>query len=146
MPTSKYDQNSDRVEISQRKFFKPPSPSSPCLWVALRSLTIHTITQFLTLSNFFHKRLGEFKFDNSKGKIKVDQNFTKNFTTLFPSVSLPMGSPPKIRLFTQWGHCCDLLFYISIDYLHRAASGEYIENQIVVYPIEIIVLFLWFIP
>ena len=49
-------------------------------------------------------------------------------------------------IFVQWGHFCDFLFYISMTYLHRAASGEYIENQIVVYPIEIIVLFLWSIP
>ena len=37
------------------------------------------------------------------------------------------------------------LIYL-LTYLHRAASGEYIENQIVVYPIEIVVLFLWSIP
>ena len=45
-------------------------------------------------------------------------------------------------LANKWGQFCDLLFYISMTYLHHAASGEYIENQIVVYPIEIIVLFL----
>ena len=37
-------------------------------------------------------------------------------------------------------------FIYLLSYLHRAASGKYIENQIVVYPIEIIVLFLWSIP
>ena len=47
----------------------------------------------------------------------------------------------KLSIYLQWGHFCDLLFYISMTYLHRAASGEYIENQIVVYPIDIIVLF-----
>ena len=44
-------------------------PSHP--WVALKNLTIHTNTQFLTLSNFFHKSSGEFKFGHNIGRVEL---------------------------------------------------------------------------
>ena len=65
-------------------------PSHP--WVALKNLTIHTITQSLTLSNFFHKTPGEFKIGHSIGKVEIYEN---KFSTLSSFVPLPLGNLKK---------------------------------------------------
>ena len=51
-----------KVEIYENKFLNllPIPPSYP--WVALKNLTIRTMARSFTLSNFFHKTHGEFKF------------------------------------------------------------------------------------
>ena len=65
-------------------------PSHP--WVALKNLTIHTITQSLTLSNFFNKSPGEFKFGHNIGRVELYQ---KNSQPLFYLSLPPLGSPQK---------------------------------------------------
>ena len=79
----KFSHNIGRVELYQKKNSQPSSicPSHP--WVAHKNLTIHSITQSLTLSNFFHKTHGKFKFGHNIGKFEIYENI---FSTPSPSV------------------------------------------------------------
>ena len=61
-----------------------PPPPSLCLWVALKSLTTHTITQSLTLFNFSHKTSGEFKLSHNIGRVKLYKKI-HNLFTICPS-------------------------------------------------------------
>ena len=80
--------NIGKVEIYENKFstFSPFLPSHP--YVALKNLTIHTMAQSFTLSNFFHKTPGEFKFGHNIDRIEIYEN---KFSTLTPFVSPTPG-------------------------------------------------------
>ena len=53
-----------------------------------KKLTIHTISQSLTLSNFFYKTPGKFKIGHSIGKVEIYEN---KFSTIFPFLSPTPG-------------------------------------------------------
>ena len=88
----KFGHKIGRVELYEKKIHNLFSncPSHP--WVALKNLTIHTITQSLTLSNFFHKSPGEFKFSINIGRVEL---YKKNSQPLFHLSLPPLGSPQK---------------------------------------------------
>ena len=70
-------------EIYENKFsnfslFLHPTPG-----IALENVTIHTMAQFFTLSNFFQKTPGEFKFGHNIGRVEIYEN---KFSTLTPFV------------------------------------------------------------
>ena len=80
------------------------------------------------------------------------ESLTTTFTCILSCMNLNklFLNPSK----TEWGHFCELLFYMSIDLTTSCCNeyiGEYIENQIVVYPIDLVanrqrdrILFLWY--
>ena len=49
-----------------------------------KNLTIHTITQSLTLSNFFHKTPDEFKIGHNIGEVEIYENKFSNFSLFLP--------------------------------------------------------------
>ena len=60
----------EKLELYQIEFTTPFHLSSHH-WVALKNLTIHTITQSLALFNFFHKTSREFKFGHNIGRVEL---------------------------------------------------------------------------
>ena len=57
-------------------------------WVTLKNLTIHTISQSFTLSNFFYKTPGKFKIGHNIGRIEIYEN---KFSNPFLFVPLAPG-------------------------------------------------------
>ena len=84
----KFYHNIGRVEIYENKFSTPfpVCPFHP--WVALKNLTIRTMARSFTLSNFFHKTHGEFKFYHNIGRVEIYEN---KFSTPFPFVPSTPG-------------------------------------------------------
>ena len=70
-----------------------PPLGSPKNW------TIHTITLFLTLSNFLDKTPGEFKFIHNIGKGEIYGNI---ISTPSHSSLPPLGSPKNVTIHTLY--------------------------------------------
>ena len=87
----KFDQNIDTVMIYKKN--QQISPLAlPLLVGSPQNMTIYTISQSLTLSNFFHKTPGKFKFSHNIGRVEL---YPKKFTTFFHLSLPPLGSPQK---------------------------------------------------
>ena len=95
----KFGHNIGRVELYKKKIHNLFSICSSHPWVTLKNLTIHTISQSLTLSNFFCKTPGKFKIGHNIGKVEIYEN---KFSTLTPFLPPTPGWPLKIWLVTQW--------------------------------------------
>ena len=81
------------------KINSQPSPHSSLLPLGNpKKLTIHTISQSLTLSNFFYKTPGKFKIGHNIGKVEIYEN---KFSTFSPFLPPTPGWSLKIWLFTQ---------------------------------------------
>ena len=71
---------------SIKKIDKPPSSTLPLPVGSPQKVTIYTITQSLTLSNFFPKSPdGEFKFGHNIGKIEIYENKFSTPSSFVPS-------------------------------------------------------------
>ena len=86
-------------------------------WVTLKNLTIHTISQSLTLSNFFYKTPVKFKIGHNIGKVEIYDN---KFSTLTPFLLPTPGWPLKIWLVTQWHNLSPCLTFST---RHLASSN-----------------------
>ena len=67
----KFGHNIGRVEIYEKNLNPHPIPPS-YYSVTLKNLTIHAISQSLTLSNFFYKTTGKLKIGHSIGNVVWD--------------------------------------------------------------------------
>ena len=83
----KFGHNIGRIEIYENKFSTSPHSSLLPLGNP-KKLTIHTISQSFTLSNFFYKTPGKFKIGHNIGRDEIYEN---KFSTPFPFVPLAPG-------------------------------------------------------
>ena len=99
LANSKFGHNIGRIEIYENKFstltpFLPPIP-----WVGLKTLTIHTMAQSFTLSNFFHKTPGKFKIGHNIGRVEIYKNKFSTFSPIPPSY--PWVALKKLTIHTM---------------------------------------------
>ena len=74
-----------KVGMRSIKKYLNPHPIRPSYpRVTLKYLTIHTISQSLTLSNFFYKTHGKFEIGHNISKVEIYENKFSTFSPFLP--------------------------------------------------------------